>query len=342
MTFDMFVTECADVIADANAATAMTAVMGGKGAVASTSVQTDSSSSMRFLSSKNMNTDMIHFYTGLETYDKFKMVLQSLGQAATCLNYYYNVVPPIDVEDRFLLTLVKLRTHPTNKELGYFFNLNEKQVSNVFITWINFMYFQWEEIDWWPSKELVHYFSPNSFKDSYPNTRVIIDGTEFPIQKPKMPVAQQSTFSTYKNRNTMKTLVGASPGGLVTYVSNAYGGSASDRQIVERSELPNKCDSGDEIMADKGFNVQDLFLPYQVSINIPTFFKKKNRISGETIQKDRKIASKRVHIERIIGLAKTYKILRDPMTPVESSLATQIVRVIFILCNFRKCIMPAV
>jgi hypothetical protein len=61
-------------------------------------------------------------------------------------------------------------------------------------------------------------------------------------------------------------------------------------------------------MADKGFNVQDLFAPYDVTINIPTFFRKKNRMTGKTVLKDRAISSKRVHIERIIGLAKTYKI----------------------------------
>jgi hypothetical protein len=33
-------------------------------------------------------------------------------------------------------------------------------------------------------------------------------------------------------------------------------------------------------MADKGFNVQDLFARMDVTINIPTFFKKINRISG--------------------------------------------------------------
>ena len=85
-----------------------------------------------------------------------------------------------------------------------------------------------------------------------------------------------------------------------------YGGSVSDRGIAERSQLPQSCDPGDSVMADKGFNVQDLFIPYNVIINIPTFFKKKNRLSGQTVLNDRKIASKRVHIKRIIGLAKTY------------------------------------
>jgi hypothetical protein len=59
------------------------------------------------------------------------------------------------------------------------------------------------------------------------------------------------------------------------------------------------CDKGDSIMADKGFNVQDLFAPYDVTINIPTFFRKKNRMTGKTVLKDRAISSKRVHIERI-------------------------------------------
>lgn len=57
------------------------------------------------------------------------------------------------------------------------------------------------------------------------------------FQNRKKPLAQQATWSTYKNKNTTKILVGASPGGLVTYVSEAYGGSASDRAIVERSDL---------------------------------------------------------------------------------------------------------
>ena len=151
---------------------------------------------------------------------------------------------------------------------------------------------------------------------------------------------QQATFSTYKNRNTVKVLVGITPAGLVSYVSPAYGGSTSDRQICERSGLPTMSDPLDEIMADKGFNVEDLFLPYQVRLNIPTFVKKRNRLAAEDVKKDRKIASKRVHVERIIGLAKTYKILTQPMSHIESSLASRIIKVVFVLCNFRKCIVP--
>lgn len=81
------------------------------------------------------------------------------------------------------------------------------------------------------------------------------------------------SFSQYKHKNTLKFLVGSSPGRLLTYCSGAYTGSTSDRQIVERSDLFNLCEQGDSIMADRGFNVQDLFINKHVGINIPIFLK---------------------------------------------------------------------
>ena len=64
-------------------------------------------------------------------------------------------------------------------------------------------------------------------------------------------------------------------------------------------------------------------------------------MSNETVIRDRKIASKRVHVERIIGLAKTYKILTIPMTATEAKLSSEIIFVCFMLCNFRNGIVPS-
>jgi len=35
-------------------------------------------------------------------------------------------------------------------------------------------------------------------------------------------------------------------------------------------------------MADKGFDVQDIFAPYDVTVNMPTFSRKRSRISNKT------------------------------------------------------------
>ena len=81
------------------------------------------------------------------------LTLSSRSRSRPTTNY--GVDPPISVEVQFFLTLIKLRANPTNKELGIFFCLNEKQASNVFIPWMNFMCCQWEEIQWWLSRDLV-------------------------------------------------------------------------------------------------------------------------------------------------------------------------------------------
>ena len=90
----------------------------------------------------------------------------------------------------------------------------------------------------------------------FPNTRIILDATEIMINKPGKVNDQRCTWSSYKTNNTLKAMIGCSPRGVVTYVSKAYGGAISDRQIIENSELLNGCFSGGKsIMADRGILV---------------------------------------------------------------------------------------
>lgn len=75
-----------------------------------------------------------------------------------------------------------------------------------------------------------------------------------------------------------------------------------------------------------------------MQIDIPAFFKQKNRLAPAALQNDRKIASKRVHVEGIIGMAKVFTICQHRLNILESKLATQIITVYFYLCNFRKTV----
>ena len=218
----------------------------------------------------------IHDFTGLENYSRFQFTLATLGPAAHQLNYMYGNSPDrLSTEDLYFIVLIKLRKHYTNFELSRMFNVTEADVYNIFCTWVRFLSLQWREVSLWPNKDLIKFYAPAGFKKEFPSTRVIVDGTECPIKKPGLPRAQQATFSTYKNKNTVKVLAGIAPGGLVSYMSPSYGGSASDRQIVERSSLPEMCDGQDSVMSDKGFDVQDIFAPYNIAVNIPTFSGKK-------------------------------------------------------------------
>jgi hypothetical protein len=46
---------------------------------------------------------------------------------------------------------------------------------------------------------------PQSFKGVYPTTRCTIDATEIYIKTPSNPQAQQLTYSSYKNHNTLSS-----------------------------------------------------------------------------------------------------------------------------------------
>ena len=137
-------------------------------------------------------------------------------------------------------------------------------------------------------------------------------------------------------------MIGISPKGVVTYISPSYGGSCSDRQIIERSPLleAGMFSPGESIMADRGITVQDLFANRDVKVNIPRTMKGVTQLPAEVVKEDRRIASKRVHVERVIQLAKTYKILTDKMDHSRTPIGGKIIYVCFALCNFRLNIVP--
>ena len=71
---------------------------------------------------------------------------------------------------------------------------------------------------------------------------------------------QSQIFSTYKSRNTWKKLICITPAGTISFISKCYGGCASDRFITEDYHILDKLHCGDNLMADKGFNISDLLI----------------------------------------------------------------------------------
>ena len=113
------------------------------------------------------------------------------------------------------------------------------------------MYFKFGHINIWP-REVIDRTMPEAFKKKYGSTRVIIDCTEVRCQMPSSLQLNGELFSSYKNHTTLKGLVGISPGRAVTFVSQLYTGSISDREIVRRSGLLDLPFQGkDSVMADK-------------------------------------------------------------------------------------------
>ena len=66
--------------------------------------------------------------------------------------------------------------------------------------------------------------------------------------------------------------------------------------------------------------------------------KGKSQLTSMEVVQDRRVASKRIHVERVIGLAKTYRILTTDIHHSLRALADKIIFVCFAICNFKPCI----
>ncbi len=253
------------------------------------------------------NDSDFEFYTGFCDYGTFQAFYNYLCPACENLQYIgsgnSNSVNNkekcgpkrlLSPEEELFLYLVRFRWGLLERDIAHRFNISQSHVSPVWVTWLYFLYRQLRSIPIWPSKEFVQATMPESFKNSYPHTRVIIDCTELFIETPSQPRSQSATFSTYKNHNTGKGLIGISPRGDLTFVSELYAGNTSD------------------IMADRGFEIEE-DLPPGVLLNIPPFLGDQPQFSEEDEIKTRRIAKHRIHVERAIQRIKSFRILKHDL-----------------------------
>lgn len=250
---------------------------------------------------------------------------------------------------QLLLTFMKLRLNLQYTDLANRFLCHRKTVARIFENVIHILYCRLKNLVYWPLREDLHLNMPNCFKNVFGNkTTVIIDCFEIFIEKPPNLESSARTWSHYKHHHTMKFLIGISPQGLIMFISNAYGGRASDKFIAENSSLLDNLLPGDLVLADRGFSIDDSVKIYCAEVKYPSFLKGKKQLDAVDIETTRKLASVRIHVERVIGLLRRkYKILHGtfPMTTlkkIDSQLAfiDKIVVVCSALLNLCPGIVP--
>ena len=103
----------------------------------------------------------------------------------------------------------------------------------------------------------------------------------------------------------------------MTFVSSLCGGSISDRQTVEKSHFVDLLEQGDRlIMADRGFDIQDLMAAKQAKLFIPPKRQSTaDQFSKEDCFETMRIANVRIHVERAIRRVKGWHIF-DQVLPL--------------------------
>lgn len=274
------------------------------------------------------NCMKFYFYTGLSI-AQFNLIYTCLCNDVDKMSFWrgkrrtkhkvLNRTPKFKLspQNQLLLTLIKLRQAFPNKDLAYRFGICMSTVSSIFNTWIQYLYQVTATIRerCFPSRQLIKENMPGCFKP-FKNIRVIIDCFEIFAQQPTHFAEQGNMYSSYKHHTTLKGLVGIAPSGGISFLSDMFEGSISDKEIVKRSGLLDLLNPDDLVMADRGFDIKDLLQPRNVHLNIPPFLKNRKNLTPQEEIDTKRIARVRIHVERAIERMKKFKIIgcKIPLT----------------------------
>ena len=223
----------------------------------------------------------------------------------------------LPLKEQFFITLVKLKEGVSFDFLASVRGIKKTTLVDYFWKWVDLMHAKLGFLVKFQDRAHIFQTIPPVFKSVFPRLTAIIDCFEVFIHAPKNLKARAQCWSNYKNHCTVKIFISCSPLGHINYLSKAYGGRASDVQIVRETDFMSSQYHmpGDQILADRGFTLQEEFAAAcGVSLLLPAFTKGKSQLSAEEIELSRKISSVRIHIERVIGLLKNrYKVLQGTL-----------------------------
>ena len=242
------------------------------------------------------------FFTGFPTYELFTWVVafcSSVLPASKSLS-------PANV---FLLIMMKVRLNLLNQDLAFRFNIASSAVSKLLNAGLPAVAQKLSFLVRWPAKEDVIRTLPSVFKPSFRKCRVIIDCTEIFCERARNLTLRALTWSNYKHHNTLKILVGISPTGTVSFISKAFGGRASDKAITQKSGFLNILEYGDQVLADRGFLIEEELASRGATLAIPSFTKGVKQLSMKNVENSRRLARVRIHVERMMERLKNFKIL---------------------------------
>lgn len=209
------------------------------------------------------------------------------------------------------LTLKKIRTNHTFAELADDFGISESYASKLFSQAVIVIGAIIKQLINWPSRQSIKNQLPLSFRTNFSNVESIIDCSEIEIQKPTDAIKQSMAWSEYKKANTLKYLISTTPDGIINFISTGFGGRISDVAIVEESGFLDCIKEGCCVMADRGFkNIETVLLQKKCKFFRPPSTTSNKKFNKEEALKTKRIASIRIHVERVIRHVREFKMLR--------------------------------
>ncbi|KAL7300382.1 hypothetical protein TKK_0007003 [Trichogramma kaykai] len=186
------------------------------------------------------------------SFEDFNLLLKALSAGYRC-----ETNNNISIENKLLMFLLKINSYLTFTAIGTIFGINKNETSEIFFSIVNYLAKACKEFLTWPTQQEVRGTTPSWLKPKYSNCRVMIDTIDFKVEKPSNSDDRLRFWSLHKNGYTIKVVVGCTPGGLISFVSNSYDGRISDELVVASSGILKLIEDDDSVLVDRNFPNMD-------------------------------------------------------------------------------------
>ncbi len=151
--------------------------------------------------------------------------------------------------------------------------------------------------------------SIDEFIEHFPEVKkVIVDGTERPICRPKDKDRQKENYSGKKKRHTSKNLAAVAKDKRILVLTPSTKGKTHDKKIHDREDIIGGIPDAIPVLGDLGFQgVQKQY----VNIHLPHKKPKKGKLTDTQKQENKKLSQERVLCENAFAGVKRYRAASD-------------------------------
>ena len=173
------------------------------------------------------------------------------------------------------------------------------------------------------------------------NVGHIIDAFESNIEKPSDDEAQAAMWSNYKHNYTVKFLLGILSSGAMYYTSEGHGGSITDPELTEICGFLDLMIKGIDVMADKGFLLQEQ-LESRGCLNwIPPVRRRgQEQLTAEENEETYSVANRRIYVEHGVRRIKEFGYFQTTLSIQHKHLHGDVAYCVAMLCNFANSLVP--